>query len=224
MHHRRSTSFAVLQERGWLEVEEIHSPEQLLNLAEQLGQVVHQESRPVISALKPIPAEAAASATASHRYGTGEFPLHTDLAHWPTPARYLVMANLNVVSQTPTLLLDTKADRALEELRPLAKRAIWSISKARRAFACTIIFGQGKAEGLRWDENVMSPSNPAAEGLVNRLRSALRLSDRVNLPSIRWNHPGRALVVDNWRVLHARPAVPVADHTRTLHRVFVNGE
>jgi len=224
MHPRPSTILAALQEHGWIEMSDIHLPGDMLSLAKHFGQVVNQESRPPISMLKPILTEAAASATASKTYGTGEFPFHTDLAHWPTPARFVVMGNFDVVSRTPTLLLDTRTDDVFRALRPLAKRAIWKVAKTRRAFNCTMLFTHGDTEGLRWDTNVMSPTNPAAEELAQRLENELPLSGRSNLQSIQWHQTGRALIVDNWRMLHARPSVPTTDLMRTLHRVFVTGE
>lgn len=223
MQCRRSINTATLNARGWIEISDIHSPDEMLSLAAQLGDIVHQESRPPISTLKPTPTEAAASATASQTYGTGEFPLHTDLAHWPTPARFIVMGNLSVESQTPTLLLDTRGDIALRDLRSLAKRAIWEVSKARRAFACTMLFAHGGTEGFRWDQNVMRPLNQTAADLAQRLRSELSLTRRENLHSVQWQGKGHALIVDNWRMLHARPSIPTSDLMRTLHRIFVRG-
>ena len=224
MQPRQSTILTALQEHGWIELHNIHLPSQMLSLAERLGHVVHQDSRPLISTLTPTPAQAAASATASQTYGTGEFPFHTDLANWPSPARFLVMGNFDVAAQTPTLLLDTKTDDLFSELRPLLKRAIWKVTQTRRAFNCTMLFSHSGTEGLRWDTNVMSPTNQAAEELAQRLRSELPLSGRSNLQSIQWHQTGRVVIVDNWRMLHARPSVPATDLMRTLHRVFVTGD
>lgn len=224
MHSHQSIDLAALQERGWLEIPHIYRPDQLLSLATGLGPIVHQDSRPPISKLIPIPAETAGLATASRTYGTGEFPFHTDLAHWPTPARFLVMGNTGVASHTPTLLLDTRTDATFQQLRPLARRAVWKVSKTRRPFTCSMLFSHGDTERLRWDTNVMSPSNAAAEEIASLLPVSLRLSERANVTSIHWHQTGRTLIVDNWRVLHARPAVPTTDSMRTLYRIFVMEE
>ena len=125
MRPRQCINLAALQQRGWIELSDIHLTDEMLSLAKLLGHIVHQESRSPISMLKPTLAEAAVSATASQTYSTGEFPLHTDLAHWPTPAQFVVMGNLHVASQTPTLLLDTRTDVVFQQFRSLAKRAIW---------------------------------------------------------------------------------------------------
>ena len=224
MHLRHSTILSALHEHGWIEVADMHRLGDILSLAERLGHIVHQESRPLTSTLRPIPAAAAAKNTASKSYGTGEFPFHTDVAHWPTPARFIVMGNLDIASQTPTLLLDTRTDDVFKEIRPLARRATWNVVKTRRAFSCTMLFTHGDTEGLRWDANVMNPINRAAEELAQSLRAELALSGRSNLQSVSWHQTGRALIIDNWRMLHARPSVPAADAMRTLHRVFATGE
>lgn len=221
MPFHQSVDVAALQERGWTQIPDIYLPDELLSLAMVLGHVVHQDSRAPISKLRPIPTEKAGLATASRIHGTGEFPFHTDLAHWPTPARFVVMGNTDVISNTPTLLLDTRTDKTFQEFRPLAKRAIWKVSMTRRPFMCSMLFSHGNTEGLRWDANVMSPSNSAADEIAEWLPAELPLSERDNVQPIYWDQTGRTLIVDNWRVLHARPAVPATDSTRTLQRIFV---
>jgi alpha-ketoglutarate-dependent taurine dioxygenase len=74
--------------------------------------------------------------------------------------------------------------------------------------------------GMRWDSNVMQPLNGPALEISNQLIQTLEDQATPNEVQFDWSEPGTILVLDNWRMLHARPAVPENQNSRTLYRVF----
>lgn len=210
-----------LRDKGWASVAGAGSPDSLGALASQLGHVVHQPSRPTLSVLRPIDASVAPPLTASATYGLGRFPYHTDLAHWPRPPRYLVMGNGRTASAVPTLLLDTAGGSLLIGLEERARRALWSVSKSRRPFVATLFITNHRHSGLRWDTNVMGPLNDHARYVTAELQARLEGTHPAHEVAHAWTDEDRALILDNWRMLHARPAVPSADTNRLLYRLYV---
>src|SRR6266550_6095053 len=68
----------------------------LLNLGN--GDSVHQ--------LVPTTRESATPNTYSGIYGLGQFPFHTDLAHWRNPPRYIMLRCVIGFDDVPTSLAD----------------------------------------------------------------------------------------------------------------------
>ena len=219
---RTSMLLEKVQTYGWANIQVSPDPVDILNLSRSLGTIVHQPSRPEISTLKPLEKNSAQANTTSALYGLGKFPFHTDLAHWPLPPRYVVMGNGNTLSNIPTLLLDTRSSGLFEHLCKNAKLGVWNIKKTLRPFACSLFLTQSNKIGLRWDSNVMSPLNIAARQIGTELSQLLESESRTHEISHKWNVPGLCVVIDNWRVLHSRPSIPLNEASRVLYRVFVS--
>ena len=211
-----------LHENGWARLQVTGSPEALFSIAESLGTIVNQGSRPELSRLTPIDAASADPNTASASYGTGRFPYHTDLAHWPKPPRFLVMGNADTTSSVPTLLLDSRIPEIYDRISCLAERALWRVTKTQHPFVCSTFLTGSKVNGIRWDLNVMSPLNDAARMTVSDLTSVLECGRPHREVSFDWHIPGTVLIIDNWRMLHARPNVPQSESARALYRVFIS--
>lgn len=60
-----------------------------------------------IQALTPQTETASPPNTSSGNFGIGEFPLHTDLAHWAVPPRYIVLRRLSGTKSVTTSVLDS---------------------------------------------------------------------------------------------------------------------
>ena len=155
-------------------------------------------------------------------YGLDAFPLHTDMAHWPLPPRYIVMrARKPAGNVVPTLLFDFH-NLQLDSLSlSVWRRAVWKVSKVRHPFLCSMYFEQDRHMGIRWDPCTMSPYGPlATEIAINAFGNFQTLLDKKAVKII-WKSPQDILVVDNWRMLHSRPAIPKSMTKRTLERVLV---
>lgn len=182
----------------------------LLNLGD--GEGVHQ--------LVPQQDTATTPNTYSGIYGHGRFPFHTDLAHWPHPPRYLFLRCLQGFAEVPTLLIDgfQLADRAGRS--QLARSLVRPRRPINRSLPLLRIFrGDGHNRGLfRWDETFLVPAGKNGQEGMKRVRESVADSEPV---SIELANRGDTLLVDNWRMLHARAPVPPGCETRCIERAYI---
>ena len=146
-------------------------------------------------------------------YGLRKLPIHTDLAHWYRPPRYVM---LRCVVGSPTVSTQVLHYRDLEPQVPIAlmKRAMFS--PRRRLDGKMYLLHMLADQVFRWDELFLEPKNrPALE--VRRL--LLEGAERMNPINIVLERPGQALLIDNWHALHGRSAVPTAATGRRLERI-----
>ena len=168
-----------------------------------------------------IPRSEAPPNTYSGQHGLTCFPVHSDMAHWPEPPRYIWLRCLKGHSDVATLLLDGN-DLVTRCGSNLLRR---SLVRARRPLngrlSLLSLYQQsrnGSASRLRWDEAYIVPaSESGAQGMVT-LREAIReyFPAMVSL-----SEPGDTLVIDNWRMLHGRSAVPESCRDRCLERAYL---
>ena len=94
----------AVAERGFVLIRQLAPELETIEAMERLGTIVQATSLPSIQTLKPkVTAE---PNTYSGNYGMGEFPLHSDLAHWMVPPQYLGLRCLSGVAGVYTKLLD----------------------------------------------------------------------------------------------------------------------
>src|SRR5690606_39074406 len=75
-------------------------------LASQIGALAEMENGSPFSALAPMARAHASPVSYSGIYGLGEFPFHTDLAHWRQPPRYLLLRCVVGFKAVRTFLID----------------------------------------------------------------------------------------------------------------------
>lgn len=196
----------------------ITSRSALLELARSIGRPVPSPSGEVVKELIPKCQSAAARGTLSGTYGTGSFPLHTDTAFWPLPARYVVLRTRGDTRRHTSVL--TFADlfrEGTKELRALADRAVWLVRTPSKSFYCSMRFRSGKSTGWRYDGQCMLPSNDSAIK-VQEMLCTLFSCDRIN--QINWTGD-MAVVLCNWEVLHGRGPSPPDEKIRIVERIYV---
>lgn len=208
-----------LHDQGWVELRgrSLDRPEAILSaLAAVLGEP--NPSRPgggLLDYLRPTTRSMARAASLSRQHGTGAFPLHTDTAHWPVPARYLVLCCLDPGgSDRGTLLLPISDLELSDQDRAVLNSGVFLVRNARHSwFSSVLMTGR---PFVRYDTGCMSPataSGAEAERLMEK-----RLADGRHHRI--WWEAGTILVVDNWRVLHGREAAD-GDTDRVLLRTLV---
>lgn len=208
----RETGFALLV--GYLP--EMSSAEAvcLLGDAESLGEQgpVHQ--------LRPALAEDCPLNTYSGNYGLSSFPLHTDMAHWYIPPRYLMLRCIQGSIAVSTVLTD-----ALPIIEQVGKTALTrALVKPRRmvqgkhSLLRLYERSQNGDRFLRWDEKYIVPASRAGEHGISELRGALAVAPRRNIHLAR---SGDTLILDNWRMLHGRGSVPTDALNRTIARAYL---
>lgn len=112
----------------------------------------------------------------------------------------------------PTLLLDTKRlplNKAKRDLLP------FRIKNGRNSFFGTIL---SKCRSfVRFDPGCMVPLDTDGE-------RALNVFSKAHWPSyieeIGWSE-GRAVIIDNWRILHGRGSARTLDRDRILLRILI---
>lgn len=149
-------------------------------------------------------------------FGFGEFPLHTDLAHWRLPPRYFVLRCVVSGTGVATLLLSTQeiVDRIGVSL---LQRALFSTRRNDHGtpFLRRALETQMSAALLRWDPVFLLARNDSARTMSAQMASGNWATRWIELAQ------GDVLVIDNWRMLHGRTAVPESARSRCVERVYL---
>lgn len=214
--------WTTLKTRGWTFVElggvsESDLREQLFALAAKFGTPTATRSfGDFCDLLIPTHAHAARSRSLSRLYSLGEFPLHSDTAHWPTPCRYLMLACASTGNGSrPTFLLDTRTLSITNWEHSLLHTAPLRVRNGRNSFFSTIL--SNSRSFVRFDPGCMTPTTSnSAEALA--IFSRRKWTAEVE--TVDWK-AGLVLILDNWRVLHGRGRSDSSDADRKLLRVLV---
>ena len=154
------------------------------------------------------------SRSQSAAYGLEAIPLHAELSHRLTPCRYVV---LGCIDPGRSCVATTTLEWRMLGLTPnevaLLKSAPLLIRNGRKSFYSTAV---------PRDERFLRYDSQCVEAVDARGHAALE-TIRVRLSSVRpVAHPlqrGDILVIDNWRTLHGREAVPEQSGRRLVRRL-----
>ena len=167
-----------------------------------------------------VPRATSTPNTYSGIFGLGSFPFHTDLAHWRCPPRYLLLRCIKGFADVPTLLIDgrTVADAvSLDVMR----RAVVRPRRPQNGEMRLLRLWQNDDAGiglLRWDDVFLRPASRIGELAFRQVRARLKVVEPTAIAMV---DSGDTLVVDNWRMLHARPAITAEREHRRLDRVYL---
>lgn len=211
-----------LAEFGWSYVSFRGDQQDLLNFARELGvPVSSRRNGPLVDELRPTAKVAANPRSLSAEHGEQAFPFHTDAAYQRIPPRYVLLRLVSGEdSARPTLLLDVKELSIEPEEMQLLRREVWTVFGARSRFLSPLINETLVPEHtiLRFDPSCMHPATDGFGASRSILDRAIGTGEPVQ---IEWER-GSLLVIDNWRMLHARPPRPAQDDSnRVLERVLV---
>ena len=147
--------------RGFVLLRELAPELKTIEAMGRLGIIVQADSLPAIQTLKPKPT--AQPNTYSGNYGLGEFPLHSDLAHWTVPPQYLGLRCISGVAGVDTKLLDgiglidgigsLRLQRTLVQPRRL-------LANGRPLLRLLSESNVGRI--LRWDDIFVVPATPSS--------------------------------------------------------------
>lgn len=194
-----------------------------LEAASRLGEIDVVEGLAPVQKLNSRELYEAPPNTYSGIFGRSEFPLHTDLAHWARPPRYLVLRCVRGVSTVATRVLDGRgiiSELGMETLR-------MAVVQPRRPMrnGMQLLRLLERCDGpphflLRWDSVYLRPSSIVG---VNACEAVRRFLSRVTPTETTLVHPGDTLIVDNWRCLHGRAAATDGASGRRIERVYLKG-
>lgn len=168
-----------------------------------------------------VPRASATPNTYSGIYGLGRFPFHTDLAHWPLPPRYLLLRCIKGYTDVPTLLFDGQT--LIEgEMLDILTRAIFKSRRPQDGAIKLLRLCEATSSGyrLRWDEVFLKPASRVGEVADQRIRMHLVHSSPISIPLVRL---GDTLLIDNWRMLHARSPILANCQDRKIERIYLEG-
>jgi len=207
----------IIEEQGWVEFEGVSSTDDLVSIANQIGNVKPHPNGEVVFSLVPSNGERCNKGTFSNIYGYSEFPLHTDTAFWSTPARYLVLGMIDKSSCNTHIISFSDVLAEMEEqILKCAKNSIYIINTFEGKKFTSAYFKNGSQAGFRFDPNCMTPVNRYAKLFHVEFLACLK---KINPKPIAWTG-NKAVVLDNWRTLHGRESVSHLDRNRKLMRVY----
>lgn len=158
--------------------------------------------------------------TYSGIYGLGEFPFHTDFAHWRTPPRYFLLRCVVGYENVPTILIDglelideinlSIFGRALMQPRRPVSGSLHILRLYHRL--------QGEYGLIRWDEEFIRPGSEAGKLGSDLLRA--KIADATHIP-IALVNAGDTIIIDNWRILHSRSPILTGCEGRIIERAYL---
>lgn len=193
-----------------------------LNSAEvfkTLGDVVKLPIVSEVQVLKPNRREQSSPNTYSGNFGLEEFPLHTDLAHWFLPPRYLSLRCVMGTREVATYLLDSRdlvndlGESTLGRTLVRPRRPVERLSYLLRLYGPT-----DDGESLfRWDSLFI---RPATEASASTYKSVSNLITTKPKTCVHLQFVGDTLIVDNWRMLHGRSEITDDARSRHIERTY----
>lgn len=189
---------------------------ELKSLASAHGDIVPGRGGRLVEPILPEPVETARPGSLSSKYGLRPLPLHTDTAHWNIPCRYLLLACVDPGPlPTPTFLLDSRRVQLSERETLACRSAVFAIQNGRFSF-----YGSINERGrpfIRLDPGCMT-------ALSRDGATALEAFSRERQAKILHRHDwkqGDVLLLDNWRILHARGHDMPTEAGRILVRTMI---
>lgn len=184
--------------------------------AKQIARLLGCSSFTEADVLRPHHSEERPLNTYGGNFGLQSLPLHTDLAHWHRPPRYVMLRCVvgSVCVRTPLL----HHMRALQGVNPaIVRRALF---RPRRRLAGRMFFVRILDDQLfRWDQLFLEPENAEAD----QVREVLTTLAATTATSVGLDETAHTLLIDNWAVMHGRDAVPATAMSRCIERVYFEG-
>ena len=158
----------------------------------------------------------------SGTYGLDEFPLHTDLAHWANPPRYILLRCHRGSSSVATHLLQCSSIESALGVTTLRQALARPITPGLdlTLSLLSVRLNLGVDWGIRWDPLFLTPMNAAGERVARVMNTPNWKPP--SLTSVTLAERGDTVIIDNLRCLHGRASVPVKDMSRQIERIYLS--
>jgi hypothetical protein len=205
----------LLHSAGYIEFLETDPTATTMQVAREVSGIIGAEVADFSESLVATPKGVKPLNTYGGNYGHGPLPLHTDLAHWYRPPRYVLLRCISGTKSVATQLLNR---RQLEAWIPpsLMRRALFS--PRRRLEGKLFLLRMLTEECFRWDQLFLKPQNTAAHEVTERMQE---ITLKLPAESVVLAHVGQTLLIDNWSTLHGRSAVPATESGRMIDRIYL---
>ncbi len=209
-----------LMSHGFVIMSQWRPGETTLDAARSLGTVIEDAEIPAVQQLQPHLQTESTPNLYSGNFGLDAFPMHTDLAHWSVPPRYLMLRCIRPAPNVRTLVLhrrDALQGLALDAMH----RALFRPRRRVRGRLSLLRLLQQTPVGslLRWDQLFLIPMNKAAIEVADHFRT---IDHSAAVTNLSLHEAGDTLLIDNWTVLHARSEVPITGLSRLIERVYLS--
>lgn len=202
-----------LKENGYILISS-DANSSILDVAKGIGDVLKIPTMPLVQTLTPRLKEDEHESTYSGNFGVEEFPFHTDLAHWHIPPRFFLLRCVTPAPNVYTKLIDSRyLCDSLDSV--LISRSHFKPRKALDRAANILKIKEG--EIFRWDSIFIKPANDSAKKLSLLIQDKLNRVQAVNLSLAK---KGDCLLIDNWRMVHARGPISEKEMNRKIERVY----
>jgi hypothetical protein len=198
-----------------------HFPEDVSLVAmSRLGVLLKIQGLAEVQELRPRLKTEASPNIYSGNYGYGRFPLHTDLAHWCIPPRYLALRCITGTADVATHLID--GNELVAAIGETQLRC--TLVQPRRPLAYNRpllrLYDQRDQDSsfLRWDNLFISPATAKSAITCAAITDYLNMAKPVEIVL---QNPGDTLVIDNWRILHGRSPVSSGSKNRQIDRAYI---
>ena len=197
-------------------------------VGQMLGSIVEIEKRlpgsgiTTVQTLKPRYSSDKLLNQYSGEFGLNSFPLHTDLAHWQIPPRYLLLRCIRGFKDVKTIIVDASIfeDKIGKEILKFSMVTPRRKSRSQKIYPLPTKFKIGKDYGIRWDMLFLQPINSVAREVYRRMSSISWSGSEIG--SVCLEKAGNTLIVDNWRMLHGRSSVPANAMSRKIQRIYLD--
>lgn len=206
-----------VSKNGYVFLKGYRPNEGIADIAEFLGKPIDPWGDCLVQAL--VPRTDAAPTSYSGIYGHGSFPFHSDLAHWHTPPRYLLLRCVTGYTDIPTLLVD--GHDLMEAITiDILVRAIFKPRRPRdgRVSLLRLCDTIEETVRFRWDEVFLKPASKIGKIADHGIREWLSTCKPTALPLAQTHD---TLLIDNWRMLHARSPILPGCESRKIQRVYL---
>jgi len=188
---------------------------------EGLGIIDTVEGLSSIQQLTPKDMSDAPPNTYSGNFGTSGFPLHTDLAHWARPPRYLALRCIHGSADVATRLYDGRsliAEFGVEALRMALVQPRRPMRNGKQLLRLLERADDSDTLRIRWDSLYLCSAAPVTREIFNRILDFLSQVKPIDIVLI---HQGDTLIIDNWRVLHGRSPTALDAYSRHIDRTYM---
>lgn len=186
-----------------------------------ISKVLPNTTIPDIQLLRPRDKCASLNNQYSGVFGFGDFPFHSDLAHWKFPPRYILLRCIKGSSDVATPLISSNS--IIEHFgQNYLKKAIFRTRRRSVNSSPTLLpllFKSDGIYGLRWDSLFLIPMNSSASAVKVYLNALS--PEAFQEKSFFLSDMGDSLLIDNWKMLHGRSSVPPASRSRIIERIYL---
>lgn len=191
-----------VQKKGWAWLRELEPSMTHIEAASKLGVPLCMGCNDPVHFLRPTSQANADDNSYSGNYGLGEFPFHTDFAILKAPPRYMYLRCEVGSSNVGTLLKDGFPFSGPKHLSLLARATVRPRRRTREGRPLLRLVERVSDERrIRWDPLYLAAASPSAKTTIDEVKQ--RLQDTKTERFV-FDKYGDTLVLDNWRMLHAR--------------------